>query len=377
MNRSILNQIRKAIRLNQEDNACQTIKSHGLFLSRRDLSSLINYMNKIKTYSISVIRYIYFTSPFRHDVGEVVGYHCAMDLASGAGYSDVVGLMLNNLEDQRDLQNKCPAFFVEWYNFHLDMAARNIAHNGDAWSIKHLLGCMNRISNNISVQCSILNQVLNSACAKGYTDIVTLVINKYGDHFKQDPGNRAFSEAIDFACSNGHRAIVSILLEHTNPGANQGIAIRHACLAGHLDVVRLLLEDPRTDPACNDNISIGNAIMSGNTSVVKLLLEDERVNLADPRNFIQPIHVASTFEVVQLLLADGRTDPSTQNNRALFNIMTRLYDDNDEQIRIIKLLLSDRRVIMTGLDVAIEMTKYKPHLTSLLTNAMAQRNIEN
>ena len=50
MNRNICNQIKRAIKSNLEDKAGQIIESGGLYLSKRDLTRLITYMDKIKMY---------------------------------------------------------------------------------------------------------------------------------------------------------------------------------------------------------------------------------------------------------------------------------------------------------------------------------------
>jgi hypothetical protein len=50
---------------------------------------------------------------------------------------------------------------------------------------------------------------------------------------------------------------------------------------GHTDVVKLLLADSRVDPTADDNYAIKKASEKGHTDVVKLLLADPRVTMID------------------------------------------------------------------------------------------------
>ena len=55
---------------------------------------------------------------------------------------------------------------------------------------------------------------------------------------------------------------------------------------GHIEIVKLLLNDKRVNPAANMDQAIGSAAANGHIEIVKLtLLADKRVNPADNNNY--------------------------------------------------------------------------------------------
>ena len=66
-------------------------------------------------------------------------------------------------------------------------------------------------------------------------------------------------------------------LWHSRSSANNNLAIREASEYGYVDVVELLLDDPRVNPSTDNNYAIREASVNGNIKVVKLLLKDSRV----------------------------------------------------------------------------------------------------
>ena len=84
-----------------------------------------------------------------------------------------------------------------------------------------------------------------------------------------------------------------------NPAADENNAIRWASQNGHLEVVKILLQDPRVDPGIFQN----------------WLLYDKIGRGAKDNN---PIRVASQMghlEIVKLLMKDPRVDPSALDCR--------------------------------------------------------------
>jgi hypothetical protein len=99
---------------------------------------------------------------------------------------------------------------------------------------------------------------------------------------------------------------------------NGDAALRSASKQGHLDVVELLLRDPRVDAAALDNAPLRRACYAGHVSVVKRLLADPRVDpTAGNHDAITTASYCAHTAVVDALLADGRVDPSVPNNRPL------------------------------------------------------------
>ena len=119
------------------------------------------------------------------------------------------------------------------------------------------------------------------------------------------------------------------------PHANDNKAIRIASEHGNADLVRLLLADPRVDPTAHNNEAIRAASHNGYTYVVKLLLDDGR---ADPAAFnngaIRDASHNGYIDVVRLLLTDPRVDPTAADNDAIRGART----------EIVTLLLKDPRV---------------------------------
>ena len=75
--------------------------------------------------------------------------------------------------------------------------------------------------------------------------------------------------------------IVEWVLENmggrVDPSANDNRAIKLASQYGHVDVVRLLLADPRVDPSAIGNRAIQDASEGGHVEAVRQLLADPRV----------------------------------------------------------------------------------------------------
>ena len=63
-----------------------------------------------------------------------------------------------------------------------------------------------------------------------------------------------------------------------DPPADGSVTFQWMAKKGHVDVVRLLLEDDRVDPSDNGNAAIINASEHGHVEVVRLWLEDDRVD---------------------------------------------------------------------------------------------------
>src|SRR5690242_2501735 len=63
--------------------------------------------------------------------------------------------------------------------------------------------------------------------------------------------------AFRLACSNGHVEVVRALLPGADEGLDEGFC--DAVKAPHLEVLQLLLSDPRVDPAACDNLAVGCA----------------------------------------------------------------------------------------------------------------------
>ena len=80
------------------------------------------------------------------------------------------------------------------------------------------------------------------------------------------------------ACKNGILETAKKLLRKgVDPSVISNDAIRVAASNGHLEVVRLLLNDSRVDPSADDNCAIQWAAQNGHEKVVYLLLNHFKV----------------------------------------------------------------------------------------------------
>ena len=371
MDRSILSQIKQAIRSGLEDKASQIIKSNGNYLSKRDLISLITYMEQIKTYSIGVVRYIYYVSPYRHEFCQNrFNVYTTLRHAGGANYSNIVSMMLSDV-----------SVFSEFSDIDgtLNFAAQLILSSGESDTILSLLKC-----NKISTIPGMASDALDRACMKGYVDIVRFLLNS---HLAQSIIPYQYIYAFRTACVYGHLTIVSMFLKSGMDLSDDGMAFESACSRGDIEIVKLLLTYQQTDPANHSNRAIAAACYSKNADIVRLLLEDERVypdqkpSSKQGITFRKPIHEALTVEIVELLMDDGRIDPSSDGNYALQHMLQICVASNDvnayaediqKYISIIVLLLTDRRVVEAGLDEEIDLAK--THGLSFIVHLLEDAN---
>ena len=104
-----------------------------------------------------------------------------------------------------------------------------------------------------------------------------------------------------------HRQIVRLLLEddRTDPNADESIALRTAVLYENMSMIKLLLDDERVDPSVKNNELILWAARGGNSRTTEYIPEDFGV--------ITPFHV----ELAKLLLKDRRVDPSIRDDECM------------------------------------------------------------
>lgn len=152
-----------------------------------------------------------------------------------------------------------------------------------------------------------------------------------------DPSDRN-NQAICDASAANNVEIIKLLLKdpRVDPSAQNNYVITEICRNNSVEIAKLLLQNPKVDPSTDDNMPIFVASVKGNTEIVRLLLQDPRVNPAtlDNRALMTACRCGQV-EVAKLLLQDPRVDPSDKNNE----ILTVCGD-----IKILKLILCDPRV---------------------------------
>eukprot|EP01124_Arcella_intermedia_P001090 TRINITY_DN10588_c0_g1_i1.p1 TRINITY_DN10588_c0_g1~~TRINITY_DN10588_c0_g1_i1.p1 ORF type:complete len:901 (+),score=214.20 TRINITY_DN10588_c0_g1_i1:194-2704(+) len=101
----------------------------------------------------------------------------------------------------------------------------------------------------------------------------------------------------------------ALLASGVDPSANDNATIIHACTHGMLDIVQLLLKDPRVDPSDNRDTALRAAASNGHVDVVRLLLSDKRVSPSAAGNSaIITACENGHYEIFALLYADPRVE---------------------------------------------------------------------
>jgi ankyrin repeat protein len=158
---------------------------------------------------------------------------------------------------------------------------------------------------------------LHAACARGYTEIVELLIEKdvyvnITDIYGKTP--------LHYACKNGHTEIVKLLIEAGVDIAVYGkTPLHYACKNGHTEIVKLLIEAGVIITDRYGKTPLHHACEKGHTEIVKLLIEKgANVNATD-RYGKTPLHYACKnghTEIVKLL---------NDVNIKIVNVWTLLY----------------------------------------------------
>ncbi|KAJ3319018.1 hypothetical protein HDV06_006770 [Boothiomyces sp. JEL0866] len=156
-------------------------------------------------------------------------------------------------------------------------------------------------------------EALKTAALNGKFEIVRMLLPLVDPTYN---GNEAFRSA----CMKGYLQIVELMLgdPRIDPSDCNNEAIRRASYCGHFKIVALLLRNPKVDPSAKSNKAFRDAATNGKLAVVRLLLKDSRVDPSDYDN--EAIRLASFYgrtAVVKELLKDSRIDPGASNNDAI------------------------------------------------------------
>mgnify|MGYP002385230172 CR=1 FL=1 len=160
-----------------------------------------------------------------------------------------------------------------------------------------------------------MEEQLWSACADGKVeDVRKFLQNEEINKANQNDG----STPLYIACEYGHIEIVKLLLNDNRVDINKATNGGHspfwiACYRGHIDIVKLLLNDNRVDfnkANTDDQTPFFFACWNGHIEIVKLLLNDERVDInKSTDDSITPFSIACQYghiEIVIYMLACGR-----------------------------------------------------------------------
>lgn len=198
------------------------------------------------------------------------------------------------------------------------------------------------------------NYLMRRCCKLGYTKIVRKLLKEYKDRSDPGPPKGNIRSSIKHACKSGHLEVIKLLLKDPRVDLNSD-CIEIACQHGRSDVVELLLQDDRiTNLELSDCLS--TAIFYGHKKVVEHLLKsgkvDPSVNWSIDDSYNSPINNACNLGysgIVKILLDDKRVDPSINYNTCIQQA------SKDGRIKIVKLLCLDDRVDkMVGLRAGVK-----------------------
>ncbi|KAJ3283506.1 hypothetical protein HDU79_008992 [Rhizoclosmatium sp. JEL0117] len=166
--------------------------------------------------------------------------------------------------------------------------------------------------------------------------------------------NKCLTHHLDFSrnaavwqCNDMLKIVNTLLLDKT---------FLAVCSSAHDDVLRLFLNDTRIDPSVQDNLGLVDAAKFASVSTVSLLLADPRVD-PSRRTDLFAAAVCNTNEpeaIVKLLLEDGRSDPGGDNNAAQYDEGQNSRPLQEAVAKgisdVARLLLDDPRVDPTAFD---------------------------
>jgi ankyrin repeat protein len=154
-----------------------------------------------------------------------------------------------------------------WYEF--ENALLSTTRNNS--NIINLLN--DRRYNNITDGNSTIQRALVRSCDVGNVDVLRHVLK-----YKQVEPDANDSVVLYQACRSGFTDMVRILLEdgRANPADDMSIALSIACGRGHLDIVMLLLNDGRAY-FDTDIHGIRDAITNGHIAVLEILVRHGNV----------------------------------------------------------------------------------------------------
>lgn len=166
-------------------------------------------------------------------------------------------------------------------------------------------------------------------------------IRTTGTHQKQKQEQTTMTDVSEMIKSirNNDVAQVKLLLLSDSIDLIDGNPISCASSRGFTEIVQLLLNDGRADPTDDSNYALYIASKNDHVDVVRLLLQDPRVDpSADDNCAIRIASENGHVDVVRLLLEDPRVDPSADDNQAI------RYASENGHIEVVRLLLEDPRV---------------------------------
>ena len=241
MAHDIYTRITKAISINLHDKAGQLITTYGLYLSKREIGRIEQFMKQYNTYPRKVVEYIFYVSPHRFDYAS----------RSSVLWAILVDACMHGSLDTAKLLIQDPTIQLE----------------------------------------SLDSTILCTAFYNGRVEIIKVLLESE----RTDPGCRN-DFPIRSACENNYIEIVRILLADrsgkVDPTCFENLPLRYACINGCVEIIRLLLENNRVVLAGLSNVICevdrGSAIPSSTRAEIINMLQSkwdrvyQKIEIPDP-----------------------------------------------------------------------------------------------
>lgn len=149
--------------------------------------------------------------------------------------------------------------------------------------------------------------------------------------------------AFNWACKNDNNEIAKMALINSSPTNDVGPLLRNAIKYHDANTIKLLLDDPKINNYKELSGILSNYLLNCydkyNIEIIKILLADPRIDPSFSYNLALRCAICHGDEkIVELLLNDPRVDPTTDDNYAFICACT------SGHILIVNLFLNDKRI---------------------------------
>lgn len=211
------------------------------------------------------------------------------------------------------------------------------------------------------------NYAISLAAEEGHADIVRLLLQDHRtDPFAKDPNEHLFApsdtrfqvarrpqlssdftRAANYAAKNGHVEVLKVFMEDVRFDFYRmfSLAVYSICQSGHMDALRFVLQDPRVSHASAYSHAFSLAVEAGCAKAVTFLLNEKGV-IPSPGHAgaIKSAAMSGHTDVMRIILQDGRFDPTVDNNYIIQSASRQGHTE------IIRALLRDGRASPAACD---------------------------
>lgn len=208
---------------------------------------------------------------------------------------------------------------------------RLACQHGHIATVKFIL--TDDILNDVEVCNSLTRECVKIAATFGHFDIVKVLLNnsdlEISNYVKEDltrwsimngyiqilelipPSPDNIVHSVSLAQQYKKSDIVKFLIQDLTDNQIQKLFL-DSCIKDNIQLVKLLIADPRVDPSAKDNVALGSAVYEHKEELVQVLLSDPRVIPTS-----KMLTRLKNINIVKMLLAHPNVDPSYENYSAI------------------------------------------------------------